>query len=322
MNATELNAAVDQVVLTNATGNPDLYRDAVQALVNAARAAVARLSSERRSPPGNLAQREIGSLKSQVTQLKAALKLVQGDHGVLMGQLAAREAKDAGLPAAPAPTEQPEHETIVREGNMLTCTACGTSKKMADPCAASTEQAELPVVAWLIDSYDRFDKMHQSVELAPLADNVMDDSSEAEPLCTVASAKSVIAAALAARQAPTAPDATLAAAHAAIRAEPWTDAQREQFRRDMAKGDRCHVCCVLLGGDHFPGCSQEAAPPPECPICDGSGTAFGKTCTCGVGSAISQMHRSTGLRCQECCARAGESHLRWCSAAGKVGGQG
>lgn len=46
---------------------------------------------------------------------------------------------------AAVPTEPPEHETIVREGNMLTCTACGTSKKMADPCAAPTEQAgELP----------------------------------------------------------------------------------------------------------------------------------------------------------------------------------
>lgn len=41
------------------------------------------------------------------------------------------------------------------------------------------------------------------------------------------------------------------------RPEPWTDAERERFRAGLAKGDRCHVCSVILGGQHFPTCSQE-----------------------------------------------------------------
>lgn len=36
----------------------------------------------------------------------------------------------------------------------------------------------------------------------------------------------------------------------------WTDQQREQFRRDQKTGPRCEVCTVILGGQHFPGCSR------------------------------------------------------------------
>jgi len=51
----------------------------------------------------------------------------------------------------------------------------------------------LPVVAWLIDSYDSKDKLHQTVELSPLTDDVgMDESSEAWALCTVENAKNAI----------------------------------------------------------------------------------------------------------------------------------
>jgi hypothetical protein len=59
-----------------------------------------------------------------------------------------------------------------------------------------------------------------------------------------------------------------------------------------------------------------------CPICDNTGTAFGKACDCGVGQAVSQMHQSTGYRCGSCCARKGEPHLPGCADGGKEGGQG
>jgi hypothetical protein len=43
----------------------------------------------------------------------------------------------------------------------------------------------------------------------------------------------------------------------ADRTEPWTDEQRDQFRRDQKTGPRCDVCSVVLGGPHFPTCSKE-----------------------------------------------------------------
>jgi hypothetical protein len=68
--------------------------------------------------------------------------------------------------------------------------------KKADPdlgkLKALAEAAKkLPIVAWLVDEYDSRDKLHQSVGLSPLASH-LDESAEAEPLCTVESAQAVI----------------------------------------------------------------------------------------------------------------------------------
>lgn len=36
----------------------------------------------------------------------------------------------------------------------------------------------------------------------------------------------------------------------------WTDAERERFRENMKRGERCPICSVIEGGQHSPGCSR------------------------------------------------------------------
>lgn len=50
-----------------------------------------------------------------------------GREAVVRTRYELQELADAPLPAAPAPTEQPSHETIVQEGDTLVCTTCGTT---------------------------------------------------------------------------------------------------------------------------------------------------------------------------------------------------
>lgn len=54
--------------------------------------------------------------------------------------------------------------------------------------------ADLETVAWLIEGYDRNDKLHKRVVLSPLTDH-LDESAEAIPLCKIEDAKAMLAAA-------------------------------------------------------------------------------------------------------------------------------
>lgn len=213
--------------------------------------------------------------QKEIERLTAALRVVQSSCGLLMGQVAAFEARAAGAPAEPTASELREQfdalqfnaqrlrnvvkllgmESEVPESNAGLDGARGAvlgriADKLRTPAAAGAgSQVEQDAARW------RYVRDTETLETAVWEALEGTDCAPGGTLDRAAYAAGMDRAVDAAMQAlaPTQPQDQ----PAQDRAEPWSDTERERFRHGLATGDRCKECSVILGGQHFAGCTEE-----------------------------------------------------------------